>query len=620
MNGFDRRDEPERDPGAGAEAHSRARHPSRWMPPGASSAPPVAPEPSPAAHVERVAVAWLARHSCYLDPDLADDDTRHVAREALLETAQLVELRVRLDPRPLDDDYQHLLDLIAAVAARSSFRELIARDHRALRLHAGIYAALRGCGLEDGAFRHVLEGTIAGRRAGAFERAPHRQIELLHTLELVGLRLPGPSLADTLALTLLVADPNALELSATDVSAITHAVFYASDFGQRPVPWPAGVRQSAVVELLEECLVLARAHEDADLVGELLVCLTCLQAPATQVATAARRWLRGWQESDGRVEGAVGTVPQGLLMADADWTSWVTAEHTTLVAALDSLLLRTTAANRAAPVIALDAPAPPSPLAAALAPSITAAARWLETAVPGTHLRGRLWATEAWLAVGDEAEARHQMEQLAEDPHVAFSALKESRDLAVHLAALVLCLGVECAPLADLLDDVAALLASTDPRDAQVGCARASRAGARGGVWRPGADLPLPESVGDLRAASIALCSELIALGPIAQPRPRAAEQALLLLARSARAAVGSYDVGWLADVLRGLHRLAGAPPRLVRDATEFLIAQQGHDGGIGTPELADATARQDLIVQWTLLALPALVEAAAAPPMAAAA
>ncbi len=363
--------------------------------------------------------------------------------------------------------------------------------------------------------------------------------------------------------------------------------------------------------MLHEWLVLAMADDDTELVGNLLVGLTCLETFPHELTWTARRWLHGWQESDGRVEGGTSTRTESAAGDEPGWADWAAALRATAMTALDSLLLRTFAgaAGRPAPVLPENDPASElgaDPSAADLAETIMAAADWLDAVLPGTHVQGRLWLSEAWLALGDEDEARRQLLRLAEDPHIAFTVLKQSGELAVHLAALVVVLGVASPPLTDLCEDVAALL--THPEAAQVllGPARA-RAGTAESRSDEGPDLSPAQA--ELRRRTETLCAQLLRQGPRSDPTSPAGVGDLALLARSTRAAAAAGDLGWLALVLRGLHRLELVPERLVRDATALLRSQQRPDGAIGPRPDGDCSAT-DRQVRWTLQCLQALVEA----------
>lgn len=533
------------------------------------------------AGLEQRAAAWLADLATYLDPALAAPDTALFSRKALVEVALLVGLRARLDG-PLDATYTRLLDVLVDVAGRPSYRELVRRDRRALLLYAGTYAALRLCGREDEDLRHALVATVDGRYATSFERVPYRHLDLLHTLELAGIASPAPDYAQVLPMTLLVADPNVWELSVSDLYAITHAVFYVTDFGQREVAWPAGTTTAGVADLLLACLAVARAREDADLVGELLMCLTCVRAPESAFERSARAWLRSWQEPNGRLEGPPGVIPRRLTEADADWGSWATAYHTTIVGALEDLLFRTV--PRPAPE-RLDDPPGVVPVDV-----LDSAAAWLSSHGTG-DLRTIAWAARAYDAAGQEETAVGLLSTAAVRPGYAALVRGASRDVAVATAALADRLGVED----DVLAAVTELAAeSSDPEPP-------TRLRAR------------PCDATD-RDRSRLLAADLVGRGSAPVLPPDDAESAGWELVAGLRTAVEDYDLAWFAVAVRGLLRVPHLPRRLVRDAVTFLVTQQDRSGAFGAPLVDDADERLALHREWTLLTTAALVEATALP------
>ncbi|MEV0966186.1 hypothetical protein AB0J25_27005 [Streptomyces sp. NPDC049910] len=265
-----------------------------------------------------------------------------------------------------------ILEQVEDAAAQHSYREMVARDETALLLYAGTYAALRLCGRDAPEFGRVIRQAVAGRYAAAFERVPYRQLDLLHTLYLCGIE-PDPSSMDAvLPFTLLCRRPNVLKLTDRDVYAVTHTIFYATDFGLREPAWPSGFRPGEGTELLEALLVLAEARANADLVGELLCCLYCLGAAESHAADRAWAFLESVQDDNGRVNGPEGILHPGTDTADGDFRHWAEGYHTTttVVAALAGLLERSPR-RRSGP------PPPPPAEAVSLGVHLRRAVKWL---------------------------------------------------------------------------------------------------------------------------------------------------------------------------------------------------------------------------------------------------
>ncbi|WP_241003079.1 hypothetical protein [Streptomyces sp. CB01881] len=534
--------------------------------------------------VETRAIAWLAARRALIDPAGADPDGVLFARKALIETAFLVGLRARLDPTPLDGDYTALLDQVQEITARPSYRELAARDEAALLLYAGTYAALRLCGREDTAFRRILEQAAAGGYAAAFERIPYRQLDLLHTLQLCGIGHDLPAMDEVLPFTLLCNRPNVVKLADRDIYAITHTVFYATDFGLRRPRWPSGFEPAEAVELLEALLVLTRARRNADLVGELLCCLRCLGVRDSQEADLAWQFLASVQEPDGRVGGPPGIVHPKLAAGDDHFRRWATGYHTTVVAALAALLERSPRLpHRPRPGTRRPAPDLDGP--------IHSAVRWLADAStrfgPDVGLPAAAAAALGASAVGRGELARGALHHFARlltdlDPDAAGGETWQAHGIEVvgEFASGLRELGIACRSLDTFLARTAAAVADLPhiPPQARPGIQRLADLG----LIPPGPAPADPQPPGDPSRAAEALAADL----------------------SDARR---TYHLGRLAGIVRDLTAAGWADHRITRDAVAFLLSQQSADGAFGHPACDDPATRLRVRLSWTQSIVTAL-------------
>ncbi|MDF3291547.1 DUF6895 family protein [Streptomyces silvisoli] len=537
--------------------------------------------------VEGRAVAWLAARRGLIDPGNAGPDGVLFARKALIETAFLVGLRARLDPDPLDGDYTALLDQVQDITARPSYRELVARDEAALLLYAGTYAALRLCGREDPQFRRAIEQVAAGGYATVFERIPYRQLDLLHTLQLCDIEHSLPALDDVLPFTLLCNSPNVIKLTDRDIYAITHTIFYATDFGLRVPRWPCGFDPGEAVELLEALLVLTRVRGNADLVGELLCCLRCLGVRDSEEADRAWDFLASVQEVDGRVDGPRGVVHPKLADGDEEYQCWATGYHTTIVAALAALLDRspkTVCGPRPAmPEVRIDLEVP-----------IRRAVVWLADASmrygPVRGLPAAAAASYAATAVGEPDLATpallHFAKVLADaNPNVwQECGMEVVGEFAVGLRTR----GITCTSLDSFLKSTATAIGRLETVPSQ----------AVRGVRRL-ADLGL---IPPQRAA--ALTAEAARTG---QAAPETAAARL-------PGAWSQYHLGHIASITRELAHAGWASHRITRDAIAFLLAQQSNDGAFGHPASDNPADHEHARLTWTHSTLTALTTATSLP------
>ncbi|MEU1624949.1 hypothetical protein ABZ746_06305 [Streptomyces sp. NPDC020096] len=559
--------------------------------------------------VERRAVSWLAAHRTRFDPETADQAGVLFARKALVEVALLVGLRARMDPAPFDRRYQQLLDLVTTVARRPSYRELVARDEPALLLYAGTYAALRLCGHRDVEFRQLIEQSVAGRYAACFERIPYRQLDLLHTLELSGVDHGMTRVDAVLPFTLLCADPSVVKLRDRDIYAITHTVFYATDFGLRAPRWPTGFKKDRAVELLEALSVLSRQRENADLVAELLCSLMCLGIRGSSEVERAWQFLAGVQEPDGRVAGPDGIVHPELASTEEEYRNWATGYHTTIVTALAGLLTRSPDIVRR-PCPTPTAASPDGRLEAAVRRATTwlaanAVDAPLDEAIPAAAaaVRGAHSVGEPQLASRALASVAHRAE--TEPGPTVWT--RHSADVVFECARGMAASDLACTSLDRFLADIAAALTglTTVPANAAGGVVRLMELG-----WltpeqadfllasSDPADLLTEDHPPAVTAKALARYAgdEPRRLGRGSAARSRVAER----LAAALPTACQSYKLEEAAALLRGLALLGWADHRITRDGLGFLLSQQAPTGAFGYPAHDDHHVRTALQRNWT--------------------
>jgi hypothetical protein len=328
------------------------------------------------------AMIWLDQHRAFFDPDAAPADARLLTLKALVELAWMLGLRTRMGSAATGES-KRLFSLVRYVARRPSYRQHLYMDRRALLLYAPTYAGLRLHGYDDKELQHAIRQALSDRYATAFERIPYRRMDLLHTIEMCGFDYDAQEMEAALGQSLLAQDPNSVQLSDSDMYAITHAVFYATDFGRRQ-PEFLTRRLEGVQGLLDAMMVRALSTSNADLVGEVLICLHSLGLEESAACAEGWEHLHQVQDDDGRVAGPTDVVAPILRKLPPENAEWAKAYHTTIVTALaGGLAAHMASLSRTGSLAAHTATAPP--------PKFGSQAPGMLAAIPNSVERGVSW-------------------------------------------------------------------------------------------------------------------------------------------------------------------------------------------------------------------------------------
>jgi hypothetical protein len=540
------------------------------------------------------------------------------ARKAFTELALLIGLAFRYPDRVPEDARDALWECVASVSERSSYKELVARDPPALPLYAATYAALRLAGSEDPEFRWAIEQLVGGRYATVIERSPYRHLELLHTLDAAGIRHDLPGVDQVLPFTVLFGDPSIVEVRDSDAYAVTHTLFYATDFGSKDVRWPPGYDLARASELLDALLMLYRVKQNPDLTAELICSLACLNIHHTPEMARAWAYLSEVQCDDGRVPGPAEVIESDVT-ADASSREWLMSYHTTIVTALAGLLVADGSDGAR-----IHAPSP-DPLDPRLAGQVREALRrgidWVcgelqslasERAIPllsATAAAACVVGVPSQLAV----RFREAVVQIEEEGTVDWST--HGSDVVVTFARSLDELGIECTSLRAFLEFLARTL-EREPTARYEAPAVGKLLGELGLLPPPAADSGISSDVREEfvltpGAHPVEIATRLVRyeLGNLApreedQSQRRAIAEALgVALTDACR----EYRLGEAAALLRGLLVLGWAYQRVTVDAVRFLLRQQTLTGGFGYTASDDTSDRAADQRRWTQSLLVAL-------------
>lgn len=214
----------------------RGAHPSvpSWKP--LQPLPAAAGEDEPPRIADR-AIGWLDAHLAWFHPDRWEQHLprRQFPGSPMLELLICRELH---DQRPGTHAafVDRAVELAQRVVSRVDVAEGLHRTPQLFTYHAWLIILLeRLCGTATG-LRPVVEAQLAAGRTGipSAAAAAVRALELRHVLDLGAIVSDLPSTSELLRRWWSEHTRNPLAVADGDAYALTHAVFYATDFGRRP--------------------------------------------------------------------------------------------------------------------------------------------------------------------------------------------------------------------------------------------------------------------------------------------------------------------------------------------------------------------------------------------------
>ncbi|MCP3964259.1 MAG: hypothetical protein GY719_41045 [bacterium] len=234
------------------------------------------------------------------------------------------------------------LDSSASLAARYLWEEVFSQPALQDFLLADpgklaaldLYAALRACGYEDPVYRARLAETLDYRRA--VERAPFRTMDLIYSLRRAELPCGGVDLGGLYGETVLGKRPDVYHVTTMDAYAMTHTIFFVTDFGTTsPSIFSRADREYFETQLPRIAEYFLRKG-DWDLTAELLWVLCSLRLERLPV------YEQGWWELL-RVQNADGSFPPSMSDDGEVKDEFDRNYHTTLAVLLahDACLSRT---------------------------------------------------------------------------------------------------------------------------------------------------------------------------------------------------------------------------------------------------------------------------------------
>ncbi|MFF4694210.1 DUF6895 family protein [Streptomyces chattanoogensis] len=231
------------------------------------------------------------------------------------------------------------LDLAERAAAAPDFTVGLRRADELFPYHLNLIALLELLGRPQPALRSLGEGLLAAGAGG--HARPHKpplgRIELRYFLDRGGFPAPAPlpDIATLYRECLPALRPDVLHLTESETYALTHALFYATDFGARPLTTGPG-EPDHLLETVRVLLAVHLSRGSLDLTAELLLCATALGGTADPVVREGWAALARARRPDGAVPSPVHRpdVLAGLTGDKAAAYLFGSCYHTTLAAGL----------------------------------------------------------------------------------------------------------------------------------------------------------------------------------------------------------------------------------------------------------------------------------------------
>lgn len=371
-------------------------------------APPRA-EAEAVEHVLGGALGWLEAHLEWFAPRRWEEflPPRPFRPGPLLELLGLVRVLDRSGLLPKDAPLPaRALDLAERAAHDPDFERGLHRACDLFPYHVDLVALLDVLGRPQPGLRAACEALLAAGAGG--HALPYKpvltRIELRYVLDRGGFTAPAP-LPDARALhrqSIAALRPDVLHLTESETYALTHVLFYATDFGRHRHLLGGSGEVARLLETVRVLLGVHLARGSLDLLAELLLCATALDAgrgASGPLVYAGWNALAGAARPDGAVPSPVHRpeVLAGLTGDKAAAYLFGTCYHTTLAAAL-AAAVRKESGGAAGP---RQTPAPPMPSAFPLPAAESGEVRRWARRVSAASATAPASARAAWSAQVD---------------------------------------------------------------------------------------------------------------------------------------------------------------------------------------------------------------------------
>jgi hypothetical protein len=225
-----------------------------------------------------------------------------------------------------------IVSFVIATLQKSYYHDRLLRAPALVTSHAGIAYTLSLYGIDLPNYRDLIQSVIDQQYASSKERIPYRVLDLRYNLDKMNITHSLPQIRSVYMTTLLHKNPPIIPLNEDDVYAITHPIFYLTDFGLTPSQIPLN-DLPAIKWTLHMLLGIFLRARNWDILGELLMCAYCLQYFPSTLYEVSWDAILDSQDSRGFIPG-----PNQSPMTDAEKISaaqiFFDNYHTALVIAM----------------------------------------------------------------------------------------------------------------------------------------------------------------------------------------------------------------------------------------------------------------------------------------------
>lgn len=290
------------------------------------------------------ALTWIDKQRDLFNP--LQYEREHTASslyqtKALGELGLLCLLYQRCNEGMQEPAIDHFLHLMHTIWQQPEYQERIVRRPEFFQLHVMVYVVLQQCRVIDESYKATIQQVIDQDYVTATETTAMRLLDRRHLLDCGGFNHALPAYTELYQRTLLAQTPPAVYFTDTDVYAITHTLFYLTDFGRRAAPVLQDPHLLIVRWYIETLLGIYVRRQHWDLVGELLLDCYCLHWYPAIIFPLALEGLAAAQLADGAIAGPRFSAEHSAALLEPERRNYLFEQHyhTTVVNAITCFLL-----------------------------------------------------------------------------------------------------------------------------------------------------------------------------------------------------------------------------------------------------------------------------------------